>query len=586
MSAPMQLQTFTEIPGDPRFRDEWNQLVYAMESPEVFYTWEWSTAVSRSYRACVKPLLIAAFRESALAGVVALNLSGDGSASFLTADTADYCDFISRREDRAEFVALVFKELRKIGVVDVQLASLPAHSSTVPALRGCGYKMFSRPAYLCRQIQLNSDHARREVKESAERRHRRILKRLRPLGAVKVAHERPVQVQAAELEQLAIAQIGRFLAENRLSNLISSERRSFLAELGDLLGSQGWLALSKVKLGDSTVAWNFGMVFAGKWFWYQPAFDFKRKDAGVGSLLLCDILQTAARDSDVHTIDLGLGDETYKQRYAKSGAQTLHIFATRSAARLGWSAARYYSAAVIRKSPRLESLARKTLARISNFAGQRAGESLLHALSRLKRTLRLHTETRFFEWLPGTPTAASISHPLSSAALQPLSLDILARAAMQYPGDDETIKYLLRCANRMNTGQAQGFALVGSDDTPVHFCWTKPFESCWIAGIRSRLKEPAPNSALVFDCWTPVSQRGRGYYQQGISLAASKLLEEGATPWIFTDPHNTGSLRGILSAGFVPRFSLVNKKLLTISRVSRVEFETIQPGALGPATAA
>lgn len=77
----MQLQTFTEIPGDPRFRDEWNQLVYAMESPEVFYTWEWSTAVSRSYRACVKPLLIAAFRESALAGVVALNLSGDAGAA-------------------------------------------------------------------------------------------------------------------------------------------------------------------------------------------------------------------------------------------------------------------------------------------------------------------------------------------------------------------------------------------------------------------------------------------------------------------------------------------------------------------------
>jgi hypothetical protein len=62
------------------FRRQWNNLVERMDQPEVFYSWEWSAAVTRSF-AEIRPLFCAMFRENVMAAVVALEQGA--SISFL-----------------------------------------------------------------------------------------------------------------------------------------------------------------------------------------------------------------------------------------------------------------------------------------------------------------------------------------------------------------------------------------------------------------------------------------------------------------------------------------------------------------------
>src|SRR5947207_2987267 len=165
---------------------------------------------------------------------------------------------------------------------------------------------------------------------------------------------------ATAFRESAIAHLKRFFAARRVSNLGSQKRRTFLLELGKLLSAQGWLTLSTLKLSGRTIAWNYGFRFGGSWFWYQPAFDTEMAQLSPGSYLLCEILRRASDDPLIHTVDLGLGDEGYKDRYAKAGRQTLHITAC-STGRKAVEVCRYRAAQFVRGSPRLESAVRGCL---------------------------------------------------------------------------------------------------------------------------------------------------------------------------------------------------------------------------------
>ena len=127
----MRLNWTSGLPQEETFRQQWNALVLQMEQPEVFYTWEWAAAFTRSYAGSVEPWIATAYDGDELVGVVALARSSTTEATFLTGTTADYCDFISRPAKRKEFVAHVLHDLQEAGIVTVVLPNLPADSATV-----------------------------------------------------------------------------------------------------------------------------------------------------------------------------------------------------------------------------------------------------------------------------------------------------------------------------------------------------------------------------------------------------------------------------------------------------------------------
>ncbi len=62
-------------------------------------------------------------------------------------------------------------------------------------------------------------------------------------------------------------------------------------------------------------------------------------------------------------MDLGLGDESYKQRFANACRQTLHATVTASSAAQLRERVRYHAAAVLKSTPRLESWVRRLAGR-------------------------------------------------------------------------------------------------------------------------------------------------------------------------------------------------------------------------------
>jgi hypothetical protein len=187
--------------------------------------------------------------------------------------------------------------------------------------------------------------------------------------------------------------------------------------------------------------------------------------------------------------------------------------------------------------------------------------TLVWFAGRLRDSLWSETEVFFYEWSGPAPS------DIGEGELRPLDLDQLAAAAQQYSEDELTLAYLVRSAGRLRAGKEKGFALINSIGTPVHFAWITAFSEFFLAELNARVEAPCPEAVLLFDCWTPVSMRGQGYYGRAIGLIANQVRSAGKRPWIFSAATNTASVRGIEKAGFERRYSLVRRKVFNLQRI-------------------
>jgi CelD/BcsL family acetyltransferase involved in cellulose biosynthesis len=360
-----------EIPDDDTLARQWNELVQSMECPEVFYTYEWALAVSRAYHSSVQPLLMLAYEQGALVGAVALAFdTAHQQATFLASTTADYCDFVSHPHRRSEFIDLVFSELRRLKTPQLVLASLPAESATAGALSRAThaheYSLFSRPAFQCAQVVLSSPEQKESTRQSVQRKQmlRRHMKAMSKIAPVELRHLKSWKDISAALPKFEQAHIARFSSTGRVSNLARAERRTFLAELARLLSRRGWITLTSLNVGDEPVAWNYGFQFGGSWFWYMPTFDSGFQRYYPGLCLLAKIVEEACAISEIDRVDLGLGAEGYKERFATGARQTLDVTITASTARHFKEIVRYHAASAIKSSLPLEHCIRRLLGRV------------------------------------------------------------------------------------------------------------------------------------------------------------------------------------------------------------------------------
>jgi CelD/BcsL family acetyltransferase involved in cellulose biosynthesis len=566
----MHLTWTRELPEQKKLREQWNALVLQMEKPEVFYTWEWAAAVTRAFQGSVEPWIATAYEGDELIGVAALAKPSATEAVFLAGNTADYCDFISLPGRRKEFVGEVLQALRQSGTQTVVLANLPAESATVAALESNqSFKSFLRTGYVCGQVRLGSEEERRALTDSLLKKKmlRRSLNALQRMGPVTLQHDAGAGLANGALDKFCATHVARFLATGRISNLVREERREFLRELARLLAEQGWFDLMSLHAGDPVLAWNYGFRFQGSWFWYQPTIVNTFEALSPGYCLLTKIVEDACRDPETHLVDLGLGAEGYKERFANAQRTTLYATLSRSGANLWKVRARYHVAEAVKKRPGLESLARR-VQKVGRSCQKRVGESgwadtLAWAGGRLRKSIVSTDEVFFFRWSPEKDDLGP------GPGLVWLSWEILAAAAMRYAEDCETLDYLLRSAARFRSGKDRGCALLGADGSAQHFAWVAPYEGFAMAELNEVLRAPSPASVMIFDCWTPRELRGRGLYGRTIGQLAALLSAEGKEVWIFSAAANPASRAGIEKAGFQMQLSHSKRKVLWWAKTRR-----------------
>jgi CelD/BcsL family acetyltransferase involved in cellulose biosynthesis len=571
----LHVTVLTEVPEDPQLVASWNDLVMRMERPEVFYTHQWALAASRAFRETVLPLMCLVHESDRLCGVAALATLHDsrGNAFFLTASTADYCDVVSESALRSGVLAAIFQELSRRGVRNFVLANVPASSQTLLQLTRIAQSnhlyLHERAAYECGLIAFGDAAERQTLLQSIKRkdREKRGLKRMSQMGVVRLSQVAGEQLDE-NLAAIFTAQISRFLATGRVSPLVRPERRLFLEELSRLLGQAGWLRVSRLEIGNLPVAWNFGFRFCDSWFWYLPTFEIQYEDLSPGSCLLRLLVEEAAADSSIKRLDLGLGDEAYKERFANAACPTRHVQLSTSMVQHGKVAARHRLVEGVGRL-RIETPVRKARELAHSLQTRVRDDGMIataaQGFRRGAKHLFSNDEVLLFE---APPIESPPAHGLTLAAMD---WKQVADAAIANADDVATMNYLVRCAGRLKKGTASGFVLQTDDCQAAHFLWVDRYDGFHLAEIDHTLASADRNAVIIFDCWTPALHRGHGYYPEAIRMAAARLQQQEKRVWIFSAAANDSSLRGIRKAAFVHRFSLVQKRRLGAAKVIRLE---------------
>ncbi len=570
----MRVLALREIPDDHVLRERWDALVQRTEHPEVFYTYEWAIAVQRSYGSVLRPLLLLGYEEESLVGVAALALKSDGGISFLAETTGDYCDLLSSPDRREHWCDAVFGELQRLSAGPVTLANLPVDSSTAALLSRVagrhGYRSFVRPAYACSRIALGD-----EEKRAALRRMKKDLRRnFSLLGqrgpTVFCANANPDEVYDL-VNSFCEAHVGRFLTTGRLSNMIRPERRHFLKELAGQLSTRGWLRLSRLLVGDRCVAWNYGFEFAGSWFWYQPTFDTSYERFSPGLCLLGKIVECACDIPGINVVDLGLGAEGYKERFATESRSTVHATLTQSSIFCAKKMVRYRASEMIKARPETERRIRAIANGISRLRLRvlRRGpqDPLLFLSQGLEERAAKHRELNFFEWVSG-----QAGTPAPALSIRELDAKILGVSAIEYCDDGATLGYLLRSARRFRQGSARGFSLLNADEIPVHFCWVTTFESFATEKLLPQLPLAPSSAPVIFEAWTPATMRRRGYFATALAQLANRLESSGQIPWALAATKDKACLNGILRAGFDYRFTTHGRRSMRTKTVLETSY--------------
>jgi CelD/BcsL family acetyltransferase involved in cellulose biosynthesis len=573
----VRVTVLKEIPEDPDLSAAWNTLVLEMENPEVFFTYQWALAASRGFHEHLSTLLLLVYDFDQLAGVAALAIDprAPRAAFFLTSSTADYCDIVSAPANRKAVIVAVLEEIQKLRLSDLVLANVPANSATLeelPAVAGSRhFYVTSRTAYNCGVVQLGGDEQRETILRNlaGKSREKRALKRLTNLGAVKVIHVTEPEQIVASLESIVSAQISRFLASNRVSPLVGPERRAFLQQLSDLLSESGWLKISQLEIDGKPVAWNYGFRFGGSWFWYLPTFEMEYAHVSPGSCLLRLLVEEGAKDTSLRWLDLGLGEESYKDRFANEMRQTRYIRVSRGWPRHVVSVGREFVSTTAARFPELGDKLRAGRASYTAVANRLretgAKASAQFAMQKAVRSIASRDEVLLFEWVENSASTRD------EVQLVPLTREHLVEGSILNADDPATLRYLMRCANRLKQPEASGFLLQDEGERPAHFLWVDNYDGFRLAEIEHNIEPAFPDAAMIFDCWTPMADRGRGHYATALRIAAANLRREGRAAWIFSGATNTPSVRGVLKAGFKYRYSLIRKTRFGRSLVTKFE---------------
>ena len=571
MTRTLRLVVFTEIPEDAELRQQWNALVNRIDRPQVFYTYEWSLAVQRAYRTKLHPLVILAYDEAnSLCGVAALASDTDHDrASFLCATTGDYCDFLSTPDQKDVFITAVLGELRKRNIRRMALANLPADSSTLSVLLESapqlGFHCYARTAYVCAQVSFDRLERGKDGKPFAPglKRLRRFEKAMGPRAPVRTEHRRSWESVEPVLPEFMQAHVTRFLEIGRISNIADSQRRIFLTELARVLSPNEWFVLSRMLAGERPVAWHYGFQFHGSWFWYQPTFDSSVEKHWPGFCLLSQVIQDSIDLPGMSVLDLGLGSEAYKAKFANESRETLYVTLHTSRLEHWRTIVRQRAVESVKSSPKWEKFAERARQRLRAFRVRLRDEGIRGAVGwlskRAVRLVRVRDEVFFYELT--NPDAALLKS--NDVSLKTIDQGTLAKAAMENVGDDGTMAYILRCAKRLRTEpDSVGFVLTNPAGELLHFTWARPFEGFYWSELGSTLPSPSPGDIVMFDSWTPVSQRGRGYYAPTLGRAVAKIRQEGKRSWGFSASTNTSSVRGLEKAGFRRCFSVIRHRML------------------------
>jgi CelD/BcsL family acetyltransferase involved in cellulose biosynthesis len=295
----------------------WNGLLRTGDSDLVFLTWEWQTAWWECFGRG-QLLLLAAAREGQTVALAPLFADG-GMVFFTGSGAADYLDFVGDVSEPAVLDALL-QAARAAApeFVGFRFYHVPDASRTSAQLQAAaarlGLAIFDEGHLPAPTLDLVADRkaALAATQKSSVLRDERALGRD---GELAVRHFRTAAEVRPQLDVFFQQHVARRAASGQESKFLQPAYRAFYRQLAERGAAAGWLRFSRMDWQGRPAAFHFGSCHQGRFLYSIPTFAQALARRSPGSVLLRHLL-LAALDEGAAWFDFGLGDESYKQRYA------------------------------------------------------------------------------------------------------------------------------------------------------------------------------------------------------------------------------------------------------------------------------
>jgi CelD/BcsL family acetyltransferase involved in cellulose biosynthesis len=299
----LSIELVTSVAAFERLQSEWNELVDAMEFPEIFYRWEWSFLFFRHCRAGDSPFIVLARNDAggqivALAPLCLRRTSPFGLgvtvAETIVAGLADYQNFLVR------------SGVHRGRAVTAILDFLAAHSGRWDVL---DLRQFCSRDPTTFQI-VNAAKARHDwtvrtdietpvaVRALAPGKATEDSARLRRIRSqLEALQSRGFEVQVGSDNLTALWPVVRDLHIRTWpgSPLGRDKEGKFFEALVASEGMQGRIDLSVVSSSGKIAAGHFGFTEGHKAYYYMPARDRAFEKDRVGAALLLALVDHHAR---------------------------------------------------------------------------------------------------------------------------------------------------------------------------------------------------------------------------------------------------------------------------------------------------
>lgn len=204
----------------------------------------------------------------------------------------------------------------------------------------------------------------KKLMQDTERKRRKLGREVGPIRfTTAVADD-------GNLEQLMRWKSRQYRATGRRDRFASDSNRRLLAHLLQSSTPRMRADLHVLKAGDRAVAWHLGLRTPSLMSYWFPSFDRRFAAYSPGLVLILELARVLAEEG-CEVLDLGRGDESYKQRLSNGNLPVLQGYVDRTASAavvLGMHRRpRDAAMALVLGSPRLRLAARHALAQAGSL---------------------------------------------------------------------------------------------------------------------------------------------------------------------------------------------------------------------------
>lgn len=336
-------------------RGPWNALAGRCPSASVFLMHEWFAAAWAWRKQRATLLVLCAYAESALSGVLPLIVEQATESAmplrrleFLTVPDTQFCDLIVAPGQIEEVTKAFAAELaRRGGQWDVmRLEYLGESADAARALRSAlaalGFHSETCDAGRNLSIALAAgwDEYYATRSRSLKKANNLAANRLKKAGQIRVDWIEPGTGDARTVEHMldTMIEVSRRSWKQETGNSLDHPGpQAFIRELSAAAWQRGWLSMWVIYVDDKALAMEYQLVFDGRVHALRADFDAECTDISPGSFLFRHLLEMLCKRG-LGSYYMGPGENPYKMRWSEQGdsQQRVLVYGKTLRGRVAW----------------------------------------------------------------------------------------------------------------------------------------------------------------------------------------------------------------------------------------------------------